>query len=182
MSMIAPALVQGLSIGKANINQQNISFAKSLAESQSPPMANGRHAVEPKRHEAHQVHQDPLPIEAGRPAVARQAFGEQRREEAGRDDQELAMTKTALVAIAAGGLLVAASAQALTLTNRDLSEHWLQIYEGEEGSTVLLQPGQTKESFCLSGCTIMLDEDEVEFAGDENVAIERGTLVINDDE
>ncbi len=79
-------------------------------------------------------------------------------------------------------LLMASSAQAFTLTNRDPEEQRLQITEGgDEAVTheVIVAADQTREDLCLEGCTIVLDSGEqASFEGDEVVEIEDGHFVI----
>ena len=91
------------------------------------------------------------------------------------------MTKIFLAA-ACTILLLASSAQALTLTNRDPEERRLQITEGgDEAVThdVIVEADQTREDLCLEGCTIVLDSGEhASFEGDEVVEIEDGRFVI----
>ena len=78
--------------------------------------------------------------------------------------------------------LVAGQAYAFTVTNRDLSEHSLQITEGgDEAVTrdVVIAPDQTVDDLCEDGCTIVLDNGEQQsFEGYEEVYIEGGRFVI----
>lgn len=92
------------------------------------------------------------------------------------------MNKTALSALAVAAVLViAGQALALTLTNRDVSDLRLQIREsGSDASqTITIQPQQTLDGICQSGCTIALENGTLEdFEGHEVVEVRDGLFVI----
>ena len=86
-----------------------------------------------------------------------------------------------LLGLAAAAVVMAASASAyaLTLTNRDSSEHSFTVVDDESAQTVTIQPNETRNDLCSQGCTISLGETEsMEFDGSETVMIEGGMLTV----
>jgi len=92
------------------------------------------------------------------------------------------MFKT-LLGVGAAALILAVSGQAsaLSLTNRDASDHTLKITDSAGTSELVVAPEQTLSDLCQSGCQISLGEGEgMDFTGTETVAIQDGKLVISE--
>ena len=91
------------------------------------------------------------------------------------------MTRSLVITLAAAALLSVGSAEAVTLTNRDVEDHRLEIYEFYEEAGpryLLVAAGKTLE-LCPEGCTIVPENgDEETFEGSEIVHVENGHLRI----
>lgn len=86
-----------------------------------------------------------------------------------------------VLGVAAVAVFAATSAQAITLTNRDTSEHKLVVVEGEAQKELILQPAQTLKDVCDNGCVIQLTNgEEYEFDGTELVSIEDGIMYLEE--
>ena len=92
------------------------------------------------------------------------------------------MNKSSLVMFAGAFALFAGAAQAASVTNRDVSEHYLQIVDesGEaEAQDIVISANQSLDGICMEGCTIgMEDGDPVTINGSEKLVIEDGVLGI----
>ncbi len=89
----------------------------------------------------------------------------------------------AVVIAASAAVLAGAEVHALTMTNRDSTEHRLRVLEGQgdvETSSVVVPAGGTVK-ICEDGCTVEMENGEVEvFDGTEIVEISDGTLLIQE--
>lgn len=86
-----------------------------------------------------------------------------------------------IMSVAGAALLAATSAQALTLTNRDATEHKLVLIEGDAQKDLILKPSETLQDLCESGCVIQLTNgEEYEFDGTEVVSIEDGIMYLEE--
>jgi hypothetical protein len=77
------------------------------------------------------------------------------------------------------GLVAATGANAVSVTNRDKSDHKLTIVEGEQKQDHVLKPTGVLDGVCLKGCVIRLNDsvdDEYDLEGPEIVSIEDGYL------
>ena len=92
------------------------------------------------------------------------------------------MMKSGLVMFAGAFALLAGSAQAASVTNRDVSEHYLQIVDpnGEsEPQDVVIAANESLDGLCMEGCQIGLDDgDPLTLSGSEKLVIEDGVLGI----
>lgn len=91
--------------------------------------------------------------------------------------------KLATACAVAAWLVTAGAVQALTLTNRDTSDVWLEIteQESEELAIFVVEPGHVIEDVCTRGCTIRTEDgDEEDFEGTEIVEIKDGELTVVD--
>jgi hypothetical protein len=82
-----------------------------------------------------------------------------------------------LAAVTAG--MMAKTADAVSVTNKDDKEQKIQIVEGELKKDHTLKPTAVLDGVCLKGCVIRLndnDNDEYELDGTEVVTIEDGYL------
>jgi hypothetical protein len=90
------------------------------------------------------------------------------------------MLKT-LLGLTAGAVLMATSvaAHALTVKNRDKTEHTLAILEEDDEWSATVEPGQTLRNLCASPCSIALGADqELDLVGNETVMILDGRLIV----
>lgn len=91
------------------------------------------------------------------------------------------MIRTGLVLLVVAGCSLAGEAQALSLTNRDPNQQWVEIIEGpgQKSRTVAIDYGETLDAPCDLGCTVILDNGaEERFEGDEIVHIENGRFTV----
>ncbi|HMB47703.1 MAG TPA: hypothetical protein VKN63_05450 [Afifellaceae bacterium] len=92
------------------------------------------------------------------------------------------MIKSRLFALAGAFVLLAGAAHAASITNRDVSEHYLQITEETEGSEtqdIVISANQSLDGICMNGCMIGLDDGEqMNLTGGENVVIQDGALEV----
>jgi hypothetical protein len=68
---------------------------------------------------------------------------------------------------------------AVSITNRDASDHKVTVIEGESTKDHVLKPSAVLEGVCGKGCVVRLDDggnDEYELDGTEVVSIEGGYL------
>jgi hypothetical protein len=87
----------------------------------------------------------------------------------------IAASLASLVAVA----LVAGTAAAASLTNRDEREHRITVIEGDSKQDHVLKPSAVLDGICQKGCIVRLndsDNDEYELEGLEIVSIEDGYL------
>lgn len=93
----------------------------------------------------------------------------------------MAMSKGLMVpTVAVVVLATTVAASAFTLTNRDKIEHSFTIFEGDDGWSGDIAPGESISNFCASGCSLYLDSDEdgeADFRGNETVLIWDGKLI-----
>src|ERR1700741_5466893 len=71
------------------------------------------------------------------------------------------------------------AAHAVSITNRDETDHKVTVIEGNTKADHVLKPSQALNGICATGCTIRLNDDEDdEYQLDANdvVSIEDGTL------
>lgn len=76
-------------------------------------------------------------------------------------------------------ICLAASAEAITVTNRDDKEYKLTVIEGDVKKDLTLAPASVQENICMKGCIVRLNDsenDEYELEGTEVVSIEDGYL------
>jgi hypothetical protein len=88
-----------------------------------------------------------------------------------------------LFGLSVAGAVVAASvtAQAVTFTNRDVSERVLEITEGGTDRSITIKPGETLRDVCPTGCSIASDDGEsMDFTGTEVVTIEKDGMRISE--
>ena len=91
------------------------------------------------------------------------------------------MSSAAVVALAAAMLLVAADAQALTVSNRDTTDQRLEIRASGSAvpQNIVVKPQETLDGLCEAGCTIALESGAEEaFEGYEVLEVENGRFVI----
>lgn len=91
------------------------------------------------------------------------------------------MSRWPLLAVVAALAMLAGAAQAFTVTNRDANAQRLQITEpeGEGAEEFTIEPDETLDEVCETGCTIILENGVKEtFEGMETVYIEDGSFVL----
>jgi hypothetical protein len=78
------------------------------------------------------------------------------------------------------GIVLAAPAQALTVSNADEESHTVIVKAGGDSTELMIEPQKTVEAPCASGCTLELDNGEIyEMKGGEQAAIEGGVLFVD---
>ena len=78
-------------------------------------------------------------------------------------------------------VVVSTPAYALTLTNRDSTEHTVTIIDDQLAHIVTIGPRETVDDLCAKGCTIAVGEGEsMAFEGSETVLIVGGVLTIDE--
>ena len=78
------------------------------------------------------------------------------------------------------GMILAAPAQALTVSNIDDASHTVTVKAGGEESELTVGPQATVEAPCASGCKLVLaNGEQYELQGSEQVAIEGGILFVD---
>jgi len=95
------------------------------------------------------------------------------------------MTTKPFVIAAASALafILASSANAMTLTNRDASDVMLKITESGQSDSkdMTIAASETLDDLCANGCTITLQGGQQhDFKGDEDVSIQGGQFVISE--
>ncbi len=73
-------------------------------------------------------------------------------------------------------LLMAGSAMAMTVTNRDTADHKVTITAGDAEIEHSLPAGESIEDACESGCVVRLGDEEVEATTEDELVIESGKL------
>mgnify|MGYP001165605046 FL=1 len=76
-------------------------------------------------------------------------------------------------------LLMTSTAQAVTITNRDVKDARVSVIEGSEKQDHVLSSGKGLDGVCKQGCIIRLNDsesDEYELEGSEVVSIDGGFL------
>ena len=84
-----------------------------------------------------------------------------------------------LIDLTAGGAFLAwsSTAYAISITNRDSTDHSFRMSEGVAERTVVIQSNETLDYLCLKGCTITLVEgDPIYLDGSEIVIIQGGKI------
>jgi len=90
------------------------------------------------------------------------------------------MRIAAVLALGVLGIVLAASAQALTISNADDDAHTVIIKTGGESTELVVEPQKAVEAACASGCTVELENGEIyEMHGGEEAAIEGGILFVD---
>jgi hypothetical protein len=77
-------------------------------------------------------------------------------------------------------VLLATSAGAVSVTNRDGGDHKVTVIEGDTRQDHVVRPGASLEGICTKGCLLRLDdsaEDPYELEGPEITWIEGGELL-----
>ena len=78
------------------------------------------------------------------------------------------------------GMIMAAPAQALTIANNDNDPRTVTVKAGSDSTKLVVEPQQTVEPACASGCTLELENGEIyEMRGGEEVAIEGGVIFVD---
>ena len=91
------------------------------------------------------------------------------------------MNKKNILALAGALILVAGTAQAASITNRDTSEHYLQISDNEdsEAQEVVIAAEESMTDLCMKGCMIGVDgDDSIQVDGGDNLVIQDGVLSV----
>lgn len=71
------------------------------------------------------------------------------------------------------------AAHAVTVTNRDKTEHTLSILEDDDEWSATVQPGKTLRNLCASPCSVAISPDEeLDLEGNEVVMIVDGRLIV----
>jgi hypothetical protein len=86
-----------------------------------------------------------------------------------------------ILALAAAAALTAGTVHAASITNRDTSEHYLQISESEdsEGQEVVIAAEESISDICMKGCMIGVDgDDSIQVDGGDNLVIQDGVLSV----
>jgi hypothetical protein len=78
------------------------------------------------------------------------------------------------------GIILAAPAQALTISNTDDDSHTVTIKIGGDSTELVVEPQMAVEAPCASGCTVELESGEqYEMHGGEEVSIEGGVIFVD---
>ena len=78
--------------------------------------------------------------------------------------------------------LAPSAVPAISLTNRDATDHKLIVIEGDKQSETIIKPGE-KLDLCEKSCVIRLpDGEDYEFEGAEIVSLEEGLLFLDNPE
>lgn len=78
------------------------------------------------------------------------------------------------------GIVLAAPAQALTVSNTDEEARTITVKTGGEESDLVVEPQATVEAPCASACMLVLaNGEQYEMKGNEEVAIEGGILFVD---
>lgn len=89
------------------------------------------------------------------------------------------MNLKSIVVLAGAALMLAGTAQAASITNRDTSEHTLTISESEdsEGNEVVIAAEESLSNICMEGCMIGIDGDDSRpVEATDNLVIQDGVL------
>jgi hypothetical protein len=90
------------------------------------------------------------------------------------------MRIAAILGLGVLGMLMAAPAQALTISNTDDDAHTVIIKTGGDSTQLVVEPQNAVEAPCASGCTVELENGEqYEMHGGEEVSIEGGTMFVD---
>ena len=80
---------------------------------------------------------------------------------------------------------VCSPASAASLTNRDATEHTLEIISGGQGGSKILKPEEALNDICPKGCVVRLDADQLttyELQASDIVSIEDGFIYYDRDD
>jgi hypothetical protein len=78
------------------------------------------------------------------------------------------------------GILLAAPAQALTISNTDDDSHTITVKTGGDSTELVIEPQKAVQAPCASGCTVELENGEqYEMNGGEEVSIEGGIIFVD---
>lgn len=91
------------------------------------------------------------------------------------------MNIKSILALAAAAILMAGTVQAASITNRDTSEHYLQISDSEdsEAQEVVISAEESFSDICMEGCMIGVDgDDSIRVEGSDNLVIQDGVLSV----
>jgi hypothetical protein len=78
------------------------------------------------------------------------------------------------------GIILAAPAQALTISNTDDDPHTVKIKTGGDSTELVVEPQKAVEAPCASGCTVELaNGEQYEMNGGEEVSIEGGVIFVD---
>jgi len=90
------------------------------------------------------------------------------------------MRIAAVLALGVLGTVLAAPAQALTISNIDADAHKVVVRSGSDSTELTIEPEKSAEPACASGCTVELENGEIyEMRGGEVATIEGGTLFVD---
>jgi hypothetical protein len=90
------------------------------------------------------------------------------------------MRIAAVLGLGVLGFLIALPAQALTISNTDPKTHTVTVKNNGDSAQLTIQPDESAEPACQSGCTVVLENGEqYELKGDEEASIEAGTLFVD---
>jgi hypothetical protein len=78
------------------------------------------------------------------------------------------------------GIILAAPAQALTISNTDDDPHTVKIKTSGDSTELVVEPQKAVEAACASGCIVELASGEkYEMNGGEEVSIEGGVIFVD---
>ncbi len=78
------------------------------------------------------------------------------------------------------GMILAAPAQALTISNTDDKPHTVTIKTGDDSAQLVVEPQKAVDAPCASGCTIVLENgDQYEMKDGWEVSIENGVIFVD---
>ena len=78
------------------------------------------------------------------------------------------------------GMLFAAPAEALTITNTDPDSHTITVKVGGDSKELTIEPQTEVDPPCDKGCTVELESGEqYEMQGGEEVSIEDGVIFVD---
>ncbi|HET6379166.1 MAG TPA: hypothetical protein VFG05_12810 [Methylocella sp.] len=90
------------------------------------------------------------------------------------------MRIAAILAFGVLGIVLAAPAQALTVSNADAEARKIVVRSGSDSVELVIEPQKTAEPSCQAGCTVELENGEIyEMHGGEEAIIEGGTLFVD---
>jgi hypothetical protein len=90
------------------------------------------------------------------------------------------MKIAAVLGLGVLGMILAAPAQALTITNTDGEARTIIVKTGGDSTELVVEPEKAVEAPCAAGCTLELENGEIyEMNGGEEVAIEGGVLFVD---
>jgi len=88
-----------------------------------------------------------------------------------------AFAVSAAAGVAAAMLLLAGTAFAGSLTNRDARSHEVTIIEGAASRVLVIEPEQTIKDLCESVCTVQMEDgSSIDVEAEDAVAIYEGDL------
>ncbi|HSM40475.1 MAG TPA: hypothetical protein VK862_06965 [Afifellaceae bacterium] len=91
------------------------------------------------------------------------------------------MNKKNILVLAGAFVLMAGTVQAASITNRDTTEHYLQISDSEdsEAQEVVISAEESFSDICMKGCMIGVDgDDSIQVDGSDNLVIQDGVLSV----